>query len=65
MLLKVITNQKGQLLTLKGAAFLVVLDAGRGTLHCCYCIYKNVLSFFAYLYKSLTVEPEKYQKNFF
>ena len=34
-------------------------------LHCCYSIYKYVLSFFAYMYKSMTVEPEKYkEKNF-
>ena len=35
------------------------------TVHCCYCIYKNVLSFFAFLYKFLADEPEKYQKKFF
>ena len=35
------------------------------SMHCCYCIYKNVLSFFAYLYKSITVEPEKYKEKVF
>ena len=34
-------------------------------MHCCYCIYKNVLSFIAYLYKSITVEPEKYKEKVF
>ena len=34
-------------------------------LHCCYSIYKYVLSFFAYMYKSMTVEPEKYKEKKF